>query len=58
VDEIQSADPNKRTRFVNIRIQGTPEDYKITMRKNRDKWQITNDKWQVTILGRVCDFII
>jgi hypothetical protein len=37
VDEIQSADPNKRTRFVNIRIQGTPEDYKITMRKNRDK---------------------
>jgi hypothetical protein len=45
VDEIQSADPNKRTRFVNIRIQGTPEDYKITMKKNRDK---ASDKLQET----------
>ncbi|MFN8699774.1 MAG: AsmA-like C-terminal region-containing protein [Flavobacteriales bacterium] len=35
VDEIQSADPNKRTRFVNVRVKGTPEDYKITLEKQK-----------------------
>jgi hypothetical protein len=37
VDEIQSTDPSKRMRFVNIRLQGTPEDYRITLEKAKKK---------------------
>lgn len=35
VDEIQSADPGRRTRFVNVRVKGTPDDYKITLEKQK-----------------------
>ncbi len=33
VDEIQYRDENRRTRFVNINIKGTPEDYDISLGK-------------------------
>jgi hypothetical protein len=33
-DEIIVKDPNRKTRFINIRLTGTPEDYKISLRKN------------------------
>lgn len=34
-DEIQYRDQNRRYRFVNIKITGTPEDYKIALGKKR-----------------------
>ncbi len=33
IDEIQYKDTNKRTRFINLKITGTPDDYKISMEK-------------------------
>jgi hypothetical protein len=36
VDEIQYRDENKRTRFVNVMIKGTPDDYDIKLRKRKD----------------------
>jgi hypothetical protein len=37
VDEIQYRDENKRTRFLNIKIEGTPEDYNISLGKDKGK---------------------
>jgi len=34
-DEIQYADPEKRIRYVNIRVKGNLDDYKITLEKNK-----------------------
>lgn len=34
VDEIQRKDESERTRYVNVRIKGNTEDYKITLEKN------------------------
>jgi hypothetical protein len=36
-DEIIYRDDNKRTRFINVKITGTPEDYKISMGKDDTK---------------------
>ncbi len=33
IDEIQYKDTNKRVRFINLKITGTPDDYKISMEK-------------------------
>jgi hypothetical protein len=33
VDDIQYAKDGKKTRFVNVRIKGNTEDYKITLEK-------------------------
>jgi hypothetical protein len=33
-DEIIYRDDNKRTRFINVKITGTPDDYKISMGKD------------------------
>jgi hypothetical protein len=35
-DELIIKDPEKRTRFINIRMTGTPEKYKIALQKNKD----------------------
>lgn len=35
-DELIIKDPEKRTRFINIRMIGTPENYKISLQKNKD----------------------
>jgi hypothetical protein len=35
VDAIQYADPEKKVRYVNIKISGTPEDYKISLGKKK-----------------------
>lgn len=37
VDEIQYRDEDKRTRFVNINIKGTPDRYDISLGKAKDK---------------------
>ena len=37
VDEIQYRDENKRTRFLNIKIEGTPEDYNISLGKDKGR---------------------
>ena len=37
VDEIQYRDETKRTRFVNVRITGTPDDYDISLSKRKDR---------------------
>lgn len=36
-DAIQYADPEKKVRYLNIRIKGNSEDYKITLDKSKDK---------------------
>jgi hypothetical protein len=36
-DEIIRRDPDKRTAFINIKIAGTPENYKITLGKDKKK---------------------
>lgn len=36
VDEIQSADKSRRTRFVNLRIKGTPEEFEVSLVKRKD----------------------
>lgn len=36
-DAIVYRDANKRTRFVNINMSGTPEDYKIALRRDQNK---------------------
>jgi hypothetical protein len=33
VDAIQYADESKKTRYLNVRIQGNTEDFRITMEK-------------------------
>ncbi len=35
-DNIQRADQGKRTRFVNLRIKGTPEDFQVSLVKRKD----------------------
>ena len=35
-DELIIKDPKRRTRFINIRLIGTPDDYKISLEKNKD----------------------
>ncbi|MEL7005153.1 MAG: AsmA-like C-terminal region-containing protein, partial [Bacteroidota bacterium] len=35
VDEIQYQDENKRARFLNLKIKGTPDDYKISLGKDK-----------------------
>ncbi len=35
VDEIQYRDESRRTRFVNLKIEGTPDDYKISLGKDK-----------------------
>lgn len=35
VDEIIYKDPNRRISYVNIKISGTPENYKISLQKNK-----------------------
>lgn len=37
VDEIEFRDKDKRVRFMNIRISGTPDDYKIGLGKDKSK---------------------
>ncbi|MCH8535081.1 MAG: AsmA-like C-terminal region-containing protein [Flavobacteriaceae bacterium] len=34
-DEIIEKDPDQRTSYVNVRMKGNPEDYSISLRKNR-----------------------
>ncbi len=36
-DEIESLDPKKRTRYINLKIEGTPEDFKVSMTKEKKK---------------------
>jgi hypothetical protein len=36
-DEIQYRDQNKRYRFINIKISGTPDKYKISLAKDKNK---------------------
>ncbi|MBL7857523.1 MAG: AsmA family protein [Cyclobacteriaceae bacterium] len=36
-DEIQYKDESKKVRFVNLKISGTPDNYKISLGKNRSK---------------------
>lgn len=36
VDEIQYANENKKTRYVNIKVIGNPDDYKISLGKKKD----------------------
>lgn len=36
-DEIIRTDPNKKTRYLNLKIRGNMEDYKITLGKERNK---------------------
>ena len=35
-DELIIKDPKSRTRFINIRLLGTPDDFKISLEKNKD----------------------
>ena len=35
-DELIIKDTLKRTRYINIRLLGTPDDYKISIQKNKD----------------------
>ena len=35
IDEIKYRDEAKRTRFLNLKISGTPEDYKVTLGKRK-----------------------
>lgn len=35
-DELIIKDPEKRTRFINIRMLGTPDDYKISLQKKKE----------------------
>jgi hypothetical protein len=35
-DELIIRDPNRKTRFINIRLLGTPDDYKISLQKSKD----------------------
>ncbi|MCA6421649.1 MAG: hypothetical protein IM568_02390 [Flavobacterium sp.] len=35
-DEIIYKDPNKRVRYINLKISGTPSNYKISLEKNKD----------------------
>ena len=35
VEEIIKVDPKRKTRFLNIKVQGTVEDYKISLGKNK-----------------------
>ncbi len=37
VDEIESLDPKKRIRYVNLKVEGTPEDFKVSMGKEKKK---------------------
>lgn len=37
VDEIQYADPEKRTRFVNVKVKGNMDDYEISLGKPKKK---------------------
>jgi hypothetical protein len=37
IDAIQYADTNKKTRYVNVRIQGNAKDFKITLEKAKSK---------------------
>jgi len=37
VDEIQTADPNKKIRYLNIRMKGNTKDYSITLEKDKRK---------------------
>ena len=37
IDEIQYADANKKTRFVNIKMKGNPDDYTIRLGKKKEK---------------------
>jgi hypothetical protein len=36
-DEIIRRDPEKKTKFINIKITGTPENYKIALGKDKDR---------------------
>ena len=36
IDEIEYRDENKRVRFVNIKIEGTPDEYRISLGKDRN----------------------
>ncbi len=35
VDEIVAVDPNRKTKFLNLKIRGTVDDYKVSLGKNR-----------------------
>ncbi|MDT0621565.1 AsmA-like C-terminal region-containing protein [Croceitalea vernalis] len=35
VDEIVEVDPNRKTKFLNLKIQGTIDDYKVSLRKKK-----------------------
>jgi hypothetical protein len=35
IDDIQYADTDKKTRYVNVRIKGNTEDFKITLEKSK-----------------------
>jgi hypothetical protein len=37
VDEIQYADPEKKVRYLNLKITGTPEDYKIALGRDKSR---------------------
>ena len=37
IDEIQYANENKKTRYVNVKIIGNPDDYKVSLGKKKKK---------------------
>ena len=37
VDEIQYQDESKRTRFLNVSIKGTPDDYSVKLGKKKSR---------------------
>ncbi len=37
VDEIVEVDPNRKTKFLNVKIQGTIDDYKVSLGKKKDE---------------------
>lgn len=49
-DEIVYKDPKRRVSYVNIKISGTPDNYKISLQKNKTiKKRDPNDKVELTV---------
>ena len=41
-DEIIKLDPNKKTKYLNLKIEGKIDDYKVSLGKNKNKDQLLN----------------
>ena len=44
VDEIEYRDESRRTRFLNIKVEGTPDNYSITLAKEKNNKRRGNEK--------------